>query len=315
MNILVVRTDKLGDFITALPAIYALKHHNRAHHITVCVSALNEELAHSCDFIDRVVVDSGGTILQLAKDLKECKIDISFTLFSNTRVALAQALAQIPLRVAPATKMAQFLYTKRVKQRRSQVKMAEFEYNLKLIKSYFKDMDLNYPKPILSFDKQQIKKIYTEFTTSYNITKKVVAIHPGSGGSNDANLSEKEYVALVSQIRSLNRFETVMIFGPDEDNLRARYEELLNGQNIVFYSSKNGIVEFAKLIASFEYFISTSTGTYHLASAVGVKTITFFAPSLFASHRRWKAIGTLSDQVAYTLPKSINSIVESNFQN
>ncbi|MCL4431598.1 MAG: hypothetical protein M1300_04675, partial [Epsilonproteobacteria bacterium] len=93
MNILVVRNDKLGDFITALPTFYVLKHHNPSNRIIALVAPLNSKLAQSCDFIDEVIVDEGKDILELAYEIKKANIDASITLFSNTRVALAQWIA------------------------------------------------------------------------------------------------------------------------------------------------------------------------------------------------------------------------------
>ena len=54
MNILVVRNDKLGDFITALPTMYVLKQYNPTNRIIACVSPLNKTLAQSMPFIDEV---------------------------------------------------------------------------------------------------------------------------------------------------------------------------------------------------------------------------------------------------------------------
>ena len=142
MNILVVRNDKLGDFITALPTMYVLKQHDPKNKIIACVSPLNRSLAESMPFIDKVIVDDTDSSLALAKKLRKENIDASITLFSNTKVAMAQFLAGIKIRIAPATKIAQIFYNRRVKQRRSQVKMAEFEYNLELTKALFKDIKL-----------------------------------------------------------------------------------------------------------------------------------------------------------------------------
>ncbi|HQT36399.1 MAG TPA: lipopolysaccharide heptosyltransferase family protein, partial [Sulfuricurvum sp.] len=127
MNILVVRNDKLGDFITALPTLYVLKHYNPSNRIIALVAPLNRKLAQSCDFIDEVIVDDAPDILELMFKIKKAKIRASITLFSNTRVAIAQFLARIPIRIAPATKIAQIFYTHGIKQRRSRVEMAEFE--------------------------------------------------------------------------------------------------------------------------------------------------------------------------------------------
>jgi len=294
LNILIVRTDKLGDFITTLPAIKVLKNYNPTNKIVVCVAPLNKELASTCSFIDEVVVDDGSNIFSFANKLKSLHVDSSITMFSNTRVAFAQFLAGIKLRIAPATKLAQIFYNKRVKQRRSQVKMAEFEYNLQLTKELFRDIDLNYTQPVLEFENSQ--KVYEDFCKEFDITKKVVAFHVGFGGSSDANWNLDEYVLLIKEVLKQNRYKVVLTFGPDEKELCEEMKQKLKGLDVVFYISQNGLVEFAKLISGFEYFVSTSTGTYHLASAVGVKTITFFGNSLFASSKRWKSVADESKQ-------------------
>ena len=332
MNILVVRNDKLGDFITALPTCKVLKEYDASNKITVLVAPLNEELAKACDFIDEVIVDRGESAWELAKKLRAYRFDVSLTLFSNTRVALAQFLAGIPKRIAPATKIAQIFYNRRIKQRRSQVKMAEFEYNLQLAQVLFEDISLEYPKPLCRFD--DAKEVYAKFCSKYGITRDAVAFHPGFGGSSDANFTPKEYVEMIESVLEAGKYDVVLTFGPDEVKLMAKMELLLQdtltkyectektgikvdtdkiphpfyyqsncGKKVVFYISTEGIVHFAKIISGFKLFVSTSTGTYHLASLVGTPTLTFFADTLFASSKRWKSIGDAKLQKHYMLPE------------
>jgi ADP-heptose:LPS heptosyltransferase len=302
MNILVVRTDKLGDFITALPSMYVLKKYNPQNRITALVAPLNRSLAEACDFIDEVIVDDGkSSILELSRKIKEARIDLSVTLFSNTRVALAQFLAGIPSRYAPATKIAQIFYNHRVKQRRSEVKMAEFEYNLALLREVFPDMSLEYPKPLLQFD--DAKELYEKFSQEHGITKEVVAFHVGFGGSSDANWNLDEYEILIRDMLTQQKYDVVLTFGPDEKALRETMQKRLENEKVVFYLSNDGIVNFAKLISNFKLFVSTSTGTYHLASLVGCPTMTFFGDSNFASAKRWKSIGDEKLQKHYMLPQ------------
>ncbi|MFY9141806.1 glycosyltransferase family 9 protein [Sulfuricurvum sp.] len=289
MNILVVRNDKLGDFITALPTLYVLKHHDPSNRIVALVAPLNRRLAEACDFIDEVIVDEGADILELAYKIKQAHIDTSITLFSNTRVAIAQWVAKIALRIAPATKIAQIFYNRRIKQRRSEVKMAEYEYNLELAKALFPEISLDFPKPLLHFEESA--KAYAEFCTEFGITKPVVAFHPGFGGSSDANWTLREYIELVRIAEAVEQIDVVMTFGPDEGKLYEEAKDLLGESRVILYRSQASVVDFAKLLSSFKLFISTSTGTYHLASAVGCETFTFFADTLFASSARWKSIG------------------------
>lgn len=308
MNILVVRNDKLGDFITALPTLYVLKHHNRANCIIALVAPMNRRLAESCDFIDEVIVDSGEDILELAYKIKQTNIDASITLFSNTRVALAQWIARIPIRIAPATKIAQLFYNRRITQRRSEVKMGEFEYNLQLACALFPELSLDFPKPLLVFE--GAAEVYESFCAVHRITKPVVAFHPGFGGSSDANWTLEEYIELVKIAEADQNIDVVMTFGPDEENLYNKAKEYLGESRVILYRSVGSVVDFAILLSCFKLFISTSTGTYHLASAVGCETFTFFGDSRFASALRWKSIGEESKQHYFMIPLELEGRAE-----
>ncbi len=305
MNILVVRNDKLGDFITALPAIYVLKKYNQNNKIIVLVAPLNKAIAMECDFIDDIIVDDEKSVWSLAKKIKDKKIDTSITLFSNTRIAIAQFLARIPKRIAPATKIAQIFYTNRVKQRRSQVEMAEFEYNLELTKELFKDINLEYRKPLLEFEDS--KNIYDVFCKKNKIEKEIVAFHVGFGGSSDANWNLDEYEILIKEVLREDKYQVLMTFGPDEQDLYENMRNRFKDSSVIFYNSVDGIIYFCKLISNFKLFVSTSTGTYHLASMVGTPTMTFFGSSLFASSKRWKSIGEDSKQKHFMIPVSVES--------
>ena len=301
MNILVVRTDKLGDFITALPTMYVLKQHNPQNRIIACVAPLNEALALSCEFIDEVIVDTpNSSVFDLARKIRSAKIDVSITLFSNTRVAFAQFICRIPIRIAPATKIAQIFYTHRVKQRRSEVKMAEFEYNLELSKALFSDINLEYKKPLLEFKDSDL--VYDVFCKNNDIEKEVIAFHVGFGGSSDANWNTVEYEKLIRTVLKTEKYQVVLTFGPDEKKLYEEMQIRVRDEDVVFYFSLDGLLYFAKLISRFKLFVSTSTGTYHLASLVGTPTMTFFGDSKFASASRWKSVGNEKFQKHFMLP-------------
>jgi len=300
MNILVVRNDKLGDFITALPSMYVLKKHNPQNKIIVLVAPLNKNLALQCSFIDDVIVDSGQNIFSLIRSIKEKKIDASITLFSNTRVAIAQFLSGIKKRIAPATKIAQIFYTDRIKQRRSQVEMAEFEYNLELTKTLFPNINLEYEKPLLVFKDSSI--VENVFRVNNDIEKEIIAFHVGFGGSSDANWNIDEYEILIRAVLDEKKYQVVMTFGPDEVELYEAMQTKFYDANIIFYLSIDGLIYFAKLISTFKLFVSTSTGTYHVASLVGTPTMTFFGDSLFASAKRWKSIGQEKKQQHFMIP-------------
>jgi len=303
MNIIIVRNDKLGDFITALPCCFIIKQHLPDAHLSVLVSPINASIANHCPFIDEVIIDQGESTYELAKQLNAKEIDLSITLFSNTRIALAQFLARIPKRFAPATKIAQVFYNHRISQRRSQVKMAEFEYNIQLAQSAFPTLKTDFPSPLLTFDEEESTIYYQSFCNKLDIQQPVVAFHPGFGGSSDANWNVAEYIALAKSIESIPDIDIVFTFGPGDETFYDDFKRLKGSLQCKSYFSQGSVLDFAKLISHFKLFVSTSTGTFHLASAVGTPTMTFFADTLFASSKRWKGIGDETLQHNYMLPQ------------
>ncbi|MDX8381065.1 MAG: glycosyltransferase family 9 protein [Ghiorsea sp.] len=305
MNILIVRNDKLGDFITALPSCFIIKQHLPGTHLSVLVSPINASIAMHCPFIDQVIIDQGKSVYELAKQLKNKNIDISITLFSNTRVAIAQFLARIPKRFAPATKIAQVFYNQRISQRRSQVKMAEFEYNIQLAQAAFPNIDTTFPSPLLTYEQKESDTCFQDFCQQLDIQNQVIAFHPGFGGSSDANWHVAEYIKLAKPIENNAQVDIVFTFGPGDEAFYDEFNRLKGNLNCKAYFSKGSVLDFALLISHFKLFISTSTGTFHLASAVGTPTMTFFADTLFASAKRWKGIGDADLQHNYMIPQDV----------
>ena len=122
-RILVVRNDKIGDFMLAWPSFAMLKRSMECH-VTALVPAYTAPLARLCPWIDEIILDPGARADKeqqraLLARIKAAAFDASICLFSNTRNAKLVWKAHIPYRLAPATKLAQVLYNQRLVQRRS----------------------------------------------------------------------------------------------------------------------------------------------------------------------------------------------------
>lgn len=291
MKILALRVDKIGDFITTLPAIYMLKKNFDAH-ITVCISKINESIAKECDFIDEIIIYK-PKLAYLYSEFKRGKFDLSVTFFSKTDIAIALLFAGVKERYAPATKIAQIFYNHKVVQRRSQVKMSEFEYNIDLVSKIRANLDLSYPSPLFKLKPKEMLP---------NSKKKIVAFHVGFGGSSDANLSLDEYIELARMVNGSKSYRACFTFASGETKLHDYILKNSKEDEFDCYISKGSIYDFMEHIASCVLFVSTSTGTFHLASAQNIPTFTFFADTLFASSKRWKGIGDISLQNNYMLP-------------
>ena len=107
-EILIVRNDKIGDFILILPALSWLKKNIPNCRITCIVSEKVLDLANQCEHIDSVIIDK--SIHKLYQELKIHNFDASITFYSTFRIGYLLKKLKIPMRIAPKTKLAQIYY-------------------------------------------------------------------------------------------------------------------------------------------------------------------------------------------------------------
>jgi hypothetical protein len=89
MRILVVRNDKIGDFMLAWPSFAMLKQSCDCH-ITALVPSYTAPLAQLCSWIDEVIIDPGKNASKEQQTLLLTQIkgqfDAAITLFSTGRI-------------------------------------------------------------------------------------------------------------------------------------------------------------------------------------------------------------------------------------
>jgi ADP-heptose:LPS heptosyltransferase len=304
MNVLITRHDKIGDFVVTLPLFKAIKEQYPKTKLTALVSRVNVAFAKEIDFIDEVILFDKENLNHTLQQIKEKKFDASISCFIDTTLGKLLFKSKIKTRVAPATKIAQIFFNKRIKQRRSEVKKREWEYNLDLGKALFPHLKLEFSKPLL-----------TPYCSPLNKEKRVI-FHPGFGGSSDGNLTLDDYINLARSIKNSD-YEIVFSFGPDDNASKEHIQNHLDFE-VTIFDSKVSLMEFMQYIASSALFVSTSTGPMHLAGATNTKTLSFFGDSLFASAKRW---GTMSDEknqnnfcVPHNYSKEVYEMIEKRLK-
>lgn len=312
-RILVIRNDRLGDFMLTWPALALLRANLPKAHIAVLVPAYTEALAKACDYVDEIVIDpklrgdwKNGQAL--AKLLKPKRYDAVITLFSRFDTGYAVWSAGIPERYAPATKLAQFFYNHRIAQHRSRSEKPEYEYNQDLVRTFLASQDVKKPRlvepPYLSFKPAEAKKFKQKLLKKHKIAaaKKLVFVHPGHGGS-ASNLSVLQYAELVKSLASSKQRHFVLTAGPGEETRAQRLSHML-GKAIPHsvHLSEEGLVPFAKHLQSAEAFISGSTGPLHLAAALGVPTAAFYPRRRSSTALRWQTVNPEKERLAFSPP-------------
>lgn len=314
-KILVIRNDKIGDFMLAWPSFAMLKQSLPECHITALVPSYTKALAELCPWIDEVMIDPTKKAdktaqKQLIEQIKAEQFDASINLFSTTYNALLVWKAGIQYRLAPATKVAQIFYNHRIKQKRSQSAKPEYEYNLDLIRAFLKDinvLEVEPTAPYFSFSSTELNEQKQKLAQLLDIDSKKpwVYVHAGSGGSAN-NLSLEQYTQLYTEL-SLDS-ECVLTAGPGEEAKALELHELLKRKGVrsVVYDKNDGLVDFTRSIACADLFIAGSTGPLHIAATLDVPTVGFFPSKRSATPLRWRPINSAGNHIAFCPPPAEN---------
>lgn len=297
MKILIIRTDRIGDLIASTPVFESIKKARPDSYVAAMVSPYTRDLLKNNPFVDEIIVyDRDGThkgfkgLLDLARGLKEKRFDAVITLFSNFRLGLLVYMAGIPIRIAPATKIAQVFYNRRVLQRRSQSIKHEADYNLDLLKVLGIEETV---RVVGLWTDRESEDAANRFITAGGLSKaseerRLIGIHPGSGGS-AGNWSAERYAEMADKLIYDYGYSVVLTGSIKEKELLSRVSGAMRNKPSIYLSDK--ILNFAALLKRFSVFVSSSTGPMHMAAAQKVPTVSIFSPVRACIPVRWGPIG------------------------
>lgn len=302
-RVLVVRNDKIGDFMLAWPAIALLEKSGQCE-ISVLVPEYTADLARMCPWISHVVIDPGPKAplarqQEMVDAIKALNPDAAIALFSNWRNGVTLRHAGIPYRLAPATKLAQFLYTHRLVQRRSRSLKPEWEYNLDLAARFLQDHEfalrsVSPPYMRVAFEERSAARQQIADQLGFSVQDRWLVVHAGSGGS-AVNLSMAQYESLVADISfRLPGWQILLSAGPQEQAAVGGLNSALLARHVPVsvLPSDQGLRGLVLALSNADCFISGSTGPLHIAGALDVPTVGFFPARRSGTALRWQPLNS-----------------------
>ena len=195
-------------------------------------------------------------------------------------------------RYAPATKLAQIFYNKKIKQNRSLSLKSEYEYNNNLAKFFLRDN--NYK--ISSIDNAYIS--LSERSIS-NKKKMLIFVHPFTGGSSKT-LSGDDFIQLCFELNRHVNCKFILHCATADYNKCQKLLENTEGLDISTINPTNNLVEMYKNINSCDLFIAGSTGPLHVAASLNKKTVGFFPTKQSSTLVRWDTINDSNNKLNYS---------------
>ena len=289
-NILIVRTDRIGDVVLSLPMAEIVKSKYPDCKVTYFIRHYTRALLDGNSFIDEVIIadESEGKIL-FKGNLKKIKLknfDTCIVVNPTLRISLILFLAGIKNRIGTGYRWYSVLFNNKVFEHRKYGDKHELEYNINLLsKLDVKDKDVSKEiKFHLQIDDDSTRKINSIlYQRAFKDENKIIIVHPGSGGSS-VDLPKEKLIELTRMLSSLENVSIIITGSKSEYELCKEFEI---SDSVINLSGQLDLSLLKALINKANIFISNSTGPMHIAAALGVHVIGFFPKILACSQKRW----------------------------
>lgn len=289
-NILVVRTDKIGDVVLTIPLAGILKKQFPEAKVTFLVQNYTKPLVECCSDIDQVIClqkkEDKTLISENIKMLKKQDFDICITVSPKFKLAFILKAAGIKTRIGTGYRWYSFLFNKKVYEHRKTAEKHELEYNVNLLSQIGIKQNIS-PKTV-EFN------IHPESKTDSNVKQKLekqkidpaktsVILHPGSGGS-AVDWPQEHFLQLTELMaRELD----INIFVTGSESEKELCQKLVVSQNVYNLAGQFNLAELVSLVNFSEMMIANSTGPIHIGAALGKFTIGFYPKIRVCSAERW----------------------------
>lgn len=303
-NILITRTDRLGDVILTLPLLNSAKKIFKNAKIDLLVKKYLEELLHDYKDIDELIIEENiKSFFSKYKFFKNKKIDLFINVKPGFELALLFFVLRVKYRIGTAYRWYSFLYNFKVYEHRKDSVKHESDYNLNLLKNFFDETD---DSKVFHFGYSEDEKKKLNKKLNGLPDSRYIIVHPGSGGS-AKDIPVKRLALFINKFSEIYADYRIVITGTD--NEKPVINQLMKNIRSDFKTSVHDVSgmldlkELMILIDNSDVFISNSTGPVHIAGALNRNIIGFYPNEKPMSDTRWKP---LSENTVILKPDGIS---------
>ena len=288
-NILIVRTDRIGDLVLTLPLAGLIKEHYPDCKVSFLVRDYTKSIVNNHSFIDEVIilknVDGKTGFFDNLHIIKAKKFDACIVVYPTFVIALVIFFSGIRNRIGTGYRWYSFLFNQKVYEHRKNAEKHELEFNVNLleklkIKNNVDETNVNYD---LKVDESGLKIVFQILADEkIDLQKPIIIVHPGSGGSS-MDLPINRFAELVKKLDNDN-YQVLITGNKNEIEI---CDKIKTSDRVKNLAGKFNLEELTALISKSVMFISNSTGPLHIAAALGKFTVGFYPKIISCSKERW----------------------------
>jgi lipopolysaccharide heptosyltransferase II len=277
-NVLLVRTDRIGEVLLATSAADALKKAHPGWRITFLTSSYAEQLVEAVPCVDEVLVTDTftkapviGSVSGLVEKLRPRNFDMVFVLNPHKVLHAACFFSGIPLRAGYRRKW-HFFLNKKTEDTRENGTAHEVDSSLALIRS----AGFNVPegRPALEVPEDALENARDLLSSDKFGAQPFVAISPASSNSRK-NWPADKYAKMAEIIQESTGF-AVALLGTEQERDTINKVKSDSCAGFIDLCGKLDISLLMAVISESVLFIGNDTGPAHIAAAAGVPVLSIF---------------------------------------
>jgi ADP-heptose:LPS heptosyltransferase len=301
-KIIISRTDSIGDVILTLPLAGYLKSIKPDIKITFIGKTYTEPIIRASRFVD-VFLDR-ETIIANPLLLEETEAQAILFVFPDKELAKL-ANSYIPIRIGTSHRWFHWLYcNKLVNFSRKNSDLHESQLNFKLLQPF--KVAIPSLEAIQNFYGLGFEMTnYTEMYSHFQPRKFNLIIHPKSKGSaREWNI--QNYYKLIQNLH--NHDIQFFITGVEQEGnlIREQCPEIFEQPHVIDLTGKFTLTELISFIGLSDGLLACSTGTLHIAAALGIHALGLYPPMKPIHPQRWKPVGKKASYLSNDKPNCMD---------
>ncbi len=287
-NIIISRTDNLGDVVVTLPLAGYIKSVVPDSKVYFVGKSYTRMVIEASNYVDQFI--DKQDVLHNPMILGDLNADAIIFALPDKAVAQAATKAAIPIRIGTGHKVYHWLYcNRRVNFSRRKSDLHEAQLNFKLLQAFDIDTEPSFQE-IATWYGLTLNDTNNDFSKWLSDEKFNLIVHPKSKGS-AKEWGVENYAHLVAQLPAKDF--NVLITGIKEegDLLKEQVPELFTHAHVQDLTGALSLEQLLSLINKVDGFLAGSTGPLHIAAALGKFTLGIYPPIRPMHPGRWQPIG------------------------
>lgn len=286
-NIILSRTDSIGDIVLAMPVAALLKEHFPEIKVAILGRAYTRDIALSCKYVDSFI--DYEEFIRSDIFIDEKKPQAILHLITQSDIARRAKVLKIPMRIGTSSRLYHwFTCNKLVALSRKKSGLHEAQLNLKLLRPFSINKPLSLHKMEAYFGLCNLQPLLPEYQNLLDPYKYNLIIHPKSRG-NAREWPIEHFIALINLLDD-TKFKVFLSGVASEIPYITAITAKLK-RDVTVIAGRIDLAQFISFINAADGVVANSTGPVHIAAALGKDVIGIYPPLKPKDPGRWGPIG------------------------